>query len=51
MAPSSTLVRVATIPTLLEWLRYALTAEPKRADSIKSDIEQLERAERKRAES
>jgi hypothetical protein len=41
---STTVVRVASIPTLLVWLRHALTAEPKAAESIASDIALLERA-------
>ncbi len=44
MVCSTTVVRVASIPTLLAWMRYALTAEPNRAESIASDIALLERA-------
>jgi hypothetical protein len=37
-------VRVAAIPSLLAWLRYARTAEPSRAEAIESDMTLLETA-------
>lgn len=44
MVCSTTVVRVASIPTLLVWMRHALNAEPTRAESIASDIALVERA-------
>lgn len=43
MVCSTTVVRVASISTLLVWLRHALTAEPTRADSIADDMALIER--------
>jgi hypothetical protein len=48
LAGSAVGVRVASIATMKQWLRHALTMEPSRANDIMADLELLERAEQQR---
>jgi len=48
LARSSTRVRVASIATMKQWLRHALTMEPLRANAIMADLELLEHVEQQR---
>lgn len=48
MAYTGTIVRVASIATLIAWKRLAIPREPDRAADIARDIELLEQAARKR---
>jgi hypothetical protein len=46
---TTTVVRVASIPTLRAWLRRALRMEPARTEQIQKDLESLDAAERQKA--
>lgn len=48
MAYTSTRVRVASISTLVLWLRHALSIEPERAKGIEADLNLLEGAQQQR---